>query len=109
MNAKEIFREVDVEAKKKQALESSLSLMIAVMMTIKLHEKAWSVLVDQAVMTFVSQISVQMTVTRNSLMIGEQSSRTAVDQSVIEGEFHLTIPTNKNHELACLQDSVLLH
>ena len=88
MNAKEIFREVDVEAMKKQALESSLMLMIAVMMTIKLHEKAWSVLVDQVVMTFVSQISVQMTVTRNSLMIGEQLSRTAVDQSVIEGEFH---------------------
>ena len=88
MNAKEIFREVDVEAMKKQALESSLMLMIAVMMTIKLHEKAWSVLVDQVVMTFVSQISVQMTVTRNSLMIGEQLNRTAVDQSVIEGEFH---------------------
>ena len=88
MNAKEMFREVDVEAMKKQALESSLMLMIAVMMTIKLHEKAWSVLVDQVVMTFMSQISVQMTVIRNSLMIGEQLSRTVVDQSVIEGEFH---------------------
>ena len=88
MNANEIFRGVDVEPKKKQVPESSLMLMIAVMMTIKLHEKAWSVLVDQVVMTFVSQISVQMTVTRNSLMIGEQLSRTVVDQSVIEGEFH---------------------
>ena len=88
MNATEMFREVDVEAKKRQALESSLMRMIAVMMTIKLHEKAWSVLVDRVVMTFMSQISVQMTATRNSLMIGEQLSRTAVDQSVIEGEFH---------------------
>lgn len=88
MNAKEIFREVDVEAKKKQVLESSLILMIAVMTTIKLREKAWPVLVDQVVMTFMSQILVQMTVTHNSLMIGEQLNRTAVDQSVIEGEFH---------------------
>lgn len=94
MNAKEIFREMDVKAKKKQVLESSLILMIAVMMTIKLREKAWPVLVDQVVMTFMSQILVQMTVTHNSLMIGEQLNRTAVDQSVIEGEFHSTIPTN---------------
>ena len=77
-----------MEGKIEKASESSLMLMIAVMMTIELHEKAWLVLVDQVLITFMSQISVKMMVTHNSQMIGEQLSRTAVDPSATEGEFH---------------------
>ena len=77
-----------MEGKIEKASESSLILMIAAMMTIELHEKAWLVLVDQVLMTFMSQISVKMMVTHNSQMIGEQLSRTVVDPSATEGEFH---------------------
>ena len=77
-----------MERKIEKASESSLILMIAAMMTIELHEKAWLVLVDQVLITFMSQISVKMMVTHNSQMIGEQLSRTVVDPSATEGEFH---------------------
>ena len=76
-----------MEGKIEKASES-LMLIIAAMMTIELHEKAWLVLVDLVLMTFMSQISVKMMVTHNSQMIGEQLSQTAVDPSATEGEFH---------------------
>ena len=78
-----------MEVKIEKAPESSLMLMIAAMMTIELHEKAWLVLVDKVPMTFMSQMSVKMMVkTHNSQMIGEQLSRTVVDPSATEGEFY---------------------
>lgn len=77
-----------MEVKIEQAPELSLLLMIVAIMIIKLLGKAWLVHVDQVVVTFMSQNSVQkLQVTRNSPMIGEQLSRTAANLSVIEGEF----------------------
>ena len=60
-----ILREGDVEVKIEKAPEFSLVLMIAAMITIELHEKAWLVLVDQLLIIFMSQISVKMMVTHN--------------------------------------------
>ena len=86
-----------------KAPESSLMLMIAAMMTIELQEKAWLVLVDQVLMTFMSQISVKMMATHNSQMIGEQLSRIAVDPSATEGEFHCAVPENRNQGLGSVR------
>ena len=87
LTTKKIFREVVVEVKIEQAPELSLLLMIVAIMIIKLLGKAWLVHVDQVVVTFMSQNSVQkLQVTRNSPMIGEQLSRTAADRNAIKGQ-----------------------